>query len=144
MIRPNGTVTAEQARLLLQRFRDLNLGPTGIEVSDKGRVTVSGCISLDHPVENGVRYAVTGEQGDRVLRIQWRDEHLVLQLAAPELSHGAGLPGTGEINVPLSCDGLGRVSAPDLGARINLEDGTARDIEHFLRRIVRAVYAQAG
>lgn len=144
MIRPNGTVTAEQARLLLQRFRDLNLGPTGIEVTDKGRVVVSGCLSLDHPVENGVRYAVTGERGDRVLRIHWRNERLILQLAAPELSQDGSLPGTGQIDVPLSCDGLGRVSAPQLGARLSLEEGTARDIEHFLRRIVRAVYSQAG
>jgi hypothetical protein len=144
VIRPNGTVTAEQARLLLQRFRDLNLGPTGIEITDKGRVVVSGCLSLDHPVENGVRYAVTGESGDRVLRIHWQNERLVLQLAPTELAQDEDLPSTGEMDVPLSCDGLGRVSAPDLGARLNLEDGSARDIEHFLRRIVRAMYAQAG
>lgn len=143
MIRPNGTISAEQARALLRSFRDLNLGPAGIEVTDQGRVVVSGCLSLDHPVENGVRYAIHGEQGKRVLSIQWKDERLLLQLSAP--TPGA-IPAScaSELNVPLSCDGLGRLSAPELGARLNLDESDAKDIEHFLRRIVRAVYSQAS
>ena len=144
MIRPNGTISADQARLLLQRFRDLNLGPTGIEVSERGRVLVRGCLSLDHPVENGVRYALSSEQGERVLRIRWQDERLVLQLATPDLAQPENAPCTGEFDVALSCDGLGRVAAPEIGARLRLEDSDARGIEHFLRRIVRTVYAQAG
>ena len=143
MIRPNGTITAEQARSLLRSFRDLNLGPAGIEVTDRGRVVVSGCLSLDHPVENGVRYAVRGEEGERVLTIQWKDERLLLQLTSP-LAGPSNDSCLGELDVPLSCDGLGRLAAPDLGARLNLHDSTAIDIEHFLRRIVRAVYSKAS
>jgi hypothetical protein len=143
VIRPNGTITAEQARSLLRSFRDLNLGPAGIEVSDRGRVVVSGCLSLDHPVESGVRYALHGEQGERVLNIQWKDERLRLQLSPP--LHGMGPAASpGELDVPLSCDGLGRLSSPELGARLNLDNSDAMDIEHFLRRIVRAIYSKVG
>ena len=49
-----------------------------------------------------------------------------------------------ELDVALSCDGFGRVSAPDLGARLDLDGAAARDVEHFLRRIVKAVYSNAG
>ena len=139
VIRPNGIVTAEQARGLLRRFRDLNLGPCGIEVSDRGRVVVSGCLSIDAPVEGGVRYSLREVEGERMLVIQWDDDRLVLRLTAADDSAIDG-----ELGVQLSCDGLGRVSAPELGARLHLESSDARHIEHFLRRIVRAVYAQAG
>lgn len=141
VIRPNGTVTAEQARQLLQRFRDLNLGPCGIEVTDHGRVTVAGCLSVDHPVENGVRYSIKEVDGERVLLIQWTDEQLLLKLSAPDNGDESS---AGELGVPLACDGLGRLSAPELGARLHLEQAGPMDIEHFLRRIVRAVYSQAG
>jgi hypothetical protein len=141
VIRPNATATAEQARHLLRRFRDLNLGPCGIEVSDGGRVVVAGCLSVDHPVESGVRYCLQDEDGERVLRIHWSEDQLLLQLSPTDDSQ-AQTPD--ELGVPLACDGLGRVSAPELGARLHLEEAGAIDIEHFLRRIVRAVYSQAG
>ena len=139
VIRPTGIVSAEQARALLRRFRDLNLGSTGIEVSDRGRVLVGGCLSLDAPVESGVRYSLRELEGERMLVIQWDDDRLVLQLTGPDDSTISG-----ELGVQLACDGLGRVSAPELGARLHLESADARDIEHFLRRIVRAVYARVG
>jgi hypothetical protein len=140
VIRPNGTVNAEQARLLLRSFRDLNLGPCGIDVAQGKRVTVSGCISIDHPVERGVRYLVQGEDGaERVLAIYWTEDRLQLHLRRDRRPDS---PIDEERDVELSCDGLGRLSAPDLGARMHLEDSDPREIEHFLRRIVRAVYAR--
>ncbi|MFT7485077.1 MAG: hypothetical protein ACI9F9_000923 [Candidatus Paceibacteria bacterium] len=141
VIRPNGTISAEQARRLLRRFRDLNLGPCGIEINDHERIVVSGCLSLDHPVENGVRYSLKDGDRELILRIHWADEQLVLQLSDPGNSD---TPLDNELGVSLSCDRLGRVSAPDLGARLHLEDGGPMDIEHFLRRIVRAVYSEAS
>lgn len=138
VIHPNGKISAQQARQLLQRFRDLNLGPCGIEVTDRGRILVQGCLSLDHPVETGVRYALKGDDGERVLSIHWTKGRLLLELSASESA------AAGQLEVPLACDGLGRVAAPELGARLHLEDSDARDIEHFLRRIVRAVYSKAS
>ena len=136
VIRPNASISPEQARRLLRRFRDLNLGPCGIEVSEQARVTVAGCLSLDHPVEGGVRYSLREEEGaERVLDIRWRKGRLALCLE-PDAEQC--------LDVELACDGLGRLAAPDLGARMHLERANPREIEHFLRRIVRAVYARAA
>lgn len=136
VIRPTGTVSAEQARRLLRRFRDLNLGPAGIEVSDQGRVVVDGCLSIDAPVEGGVRYRLRERQGERCLVIRGQADRLWLGLL------GDGGRMESELGVRLACDGLGRISAPELGARLHLESASPREIEHFLRRIVRATYAQ--
>lgn len=142
VIRPNGSVNAEQARHLLQRFRDLNLGPCGIDISEGSRVVIAGCLSLDHPVERGVRYCLQDDAGnERVLSILWSEPQLDIRL-----SHDRS-PDSGDaeqLDVALGTDGLGRLSAPDLGARLNLEKSEAKDIEHFLRRIVRAVYSRAS
>lgn len=142
VIRPSGNISAEQVRGLLRRFRDLNLGPCGIEVASNARVTVAGCLSLDHPVERGVRYSLHEPNGaQRVLGIRWVENHLVIQLLTND-AHDAPLHE--ELDVQLDCDGLGRIAAPVLGARLHLRDSEAKDVEHFLRRIVRAVYAKAG
>lgn len=142
MIHPNGTVSAEQARTLLQRFRDLNLGPCGIDVAPGDRVVLAGCLSLDAPVERGVRYCVQDEAGrERVLSIAWADSHLDIRLTADRTPES---PERGRLDVNLGTDGLGRLSAPALGARLNLEGSEPKDFEHFLRRIVRAVYSRAS
>jgi len=140
VIRPNGTISAEQARVLLRRFRDLNLGPCGIDVSQEERVQVSGCISLDHPVERGVRYCVAGNDGvERVLAMYWDEGRLLLHLRRDRRPDS---PVDEELFVDIACDGLGRLSSPELGARMSLEESDAREVEHFLRRIVRAVYTR--
>ena len=142
VIRPNGAISSEQARGLLRRFRDLNLGPCGIDLSESERVVVAGCLSLDHPVERGVRYGLLRPDGsERVLAMHWEERMLVVRLrTGPEAdSHVEE-----KFDVELGCDSLGRVSAPDLGARMHLDQSNAKDVEHFLRRIVRAVHSHAG
>ena len=140
MIRPNGMVSGEQARQLLRRFRDLNLGPCGIDVAKGERVVVSGCISLDHPVERGVRYCLQSCDGsERVLGIAWNEGQLHLHLSRDRTPDS---PIVEKLEVELGCDESGRLSAPELGARMNPEETDPREIEHFLRRIVRAVCAQ--
>lgn len=142
VIRPTGNISAEQARGLLRRFRDLNMGPCGIDVGSNARVTVEGCLSLDHPVERGVHYGLRESGGEeRVLDIRWDENHLVIQLVAKRACTASSDEG---FDVQLGCDGLGRISAPDLGARLHLRDSDAKDVEHFLRRIVRAAYAKAS
>ena len=99
-------------------------------------MTLEGCLSLDHPVEGGVRYCVRESHGEqRILAIEWADERLVLRLDPDD---GRSL------DVELGCDGLGRLAAPVLGARMHLGSNQPREIEHFLRRIVRAVYARVA
>ncbi len=72
MIRLEHNLNSGQARELLRKFRDLNLGPCGIEIAPHERVEVRGCLSLDHPVERGVRYRMIGVDGsDQSLRISW-------------------------------------------------------------------------
>lgn len=142
MIRPNRKISGEQARRLLQRFRDLNLGPCGIDVSRSARVTVAGCLSVDHPVEGGVRYRVQEAEGEeQVLAIHWEEGQLVLRLRSRSDNRALVQE---EIEVELGCDGLGRVAAPQLGARLHLDRTEPRDIEHFLRRIVRVMYTRAS
>jgi len=140
VIHPNRSISPDQGRGLLQRFRDLNLGPCGIDVGDQARVTVAGCLSLDHPVEGGVRYSLLEPSGaQRVLGIQWSDGRLEIGLSA-EVEPGA----SSSFGVTLGRDGLGRIAAPELGARLDLERPDAKEVEHFLRRIVRAAYARAS
>ena len=142
MIRPTGSVNSEQVRLLLQRFRDLNLGPCGIDVAQGSRVVIEGCLSLDHPVELGVRYGVRDEAGrGRVLNIAWDQTQLDISLSDDDTPQARLVE---HLDVDLETDDHGRLAAPELGARLNLESSDARDVEHFLRRIVRAVYSQAG
>lgn len=142
VIRPNGRISPEQCRVLLRRIRDLNLGHCGIDVAPGERVQVSGCISVDHPVELGVRYIVQGSDGvERILAIHCDDGHLRLHLRRDRRPDS---PIVEELGVELGCDGLGRLSAPELAARIDLDASEAREVEHFLRRIVRAVYTKGS
>lgn len=139
MIRLEHNLNAGQARELLRRFRDLNLGPCGIEVAPSERVEVRGCLSLDHPVERGVRYRIVGVDGsEQSLRISWEGENLRLTLR-----HGLDLeaPIALELDADLRCDRFGRVASARLNARLDPIAPLERELEHFLRRIVRAVYA---
>ncbi|HIG11504.1 MAG: hypothetical protein ABGY71_08995 [bacterium] len=140
MIRPAGSATDRQARQLLRSFRDLNLGPCGIDVGKGSRVLVVGCLSVDAPVERGVRYSVRDSAGvERLLEIYCNETNLDIQLSSATTENARVALG-----VQLATDGLGRLSAPELGARLRLRNSNTRTVEHFLRRIVRAAFAQAG
>ncbi len=129
-----------QARSLLRLVRDLNLGPCGIEVTPNERVQVTGCISLDHPVESGVRYCLQEEDGaERILRMVW-GEGSRLHLSLISGRQQADII-TRELEVELRSDRHGRISAPELGARLDPVGAREREVEHFLRRIVRAICA---
>jgi hypothetical protein len=41
----------------------------------------------------------------------------------------------------LTLDSQGRTSSPTIAARMDVDEGTRRDCEHFLRRVVRGVFA---
>lgn len=123
-------------RELLRKLRDACLGPCGIDLSAGERVRMLGCLSSDHPVELGVRYGLEHEDGRvEVLDLRHRDGRLQVGLAS--VLHDRRPP-TCELALQLERDRFGRVSAPELGARLDLQLCDAREIEHFLRRIVRA------
>ena len=139
MIRLEHSLNAGQARELLRRFRDLNLGPCGIEVAREERVEVRGCLSLDSPVERGVRYRLVGVDGsEQSLRIAWEEERLSLTLRG---GLDVDAPVLLELEADVGCDRYGRVASTTLGARLDPVAPVERELEHFLRRIVRAVYA---
>lgn len=139
MIRLEHNLNSGQARELLRQFRDLNLGPCGIEVAPDERVEVRGCLSLDHPVDRGVRYRIRAVDGsEQSLRIAWDGENLHLSLRnGLELEAPIAL----ELSADLRCDRFGRVASARLNARLDPVAPQERELEHFLRRIVRAVYA---
>lgn len=131
-----------EARALLRALRDLNLGGARIEISPSERVELSGCLSLDGPVERGVHYLLRRDDGrGEVLAIVFEDDRLLLRLepaAAPAAEPSRVL------SARLVADPFGRVTSPDLGARLDLRHPVARELEHFLRRLVRAAAGRAA
>jgi len=130
VVQPGSTrLSAPQARELLRRLRDRNLADCPVAIGDGASVTLDGCISLDAPVEQGVRYRVRHADGSlTTLRVTCNETHL--ELASGERS----------LSAEIVLDGAGRACAPELGARVSPESTEPRTIEHFLRRLVRAFF----
>jgi hypothetical protein len=132
---PPRPLAAEAARQLLRKLRDLNLTGSQVAVDHHTRVSIDGCLSLDVPAESSLRYRLRLPGGPvRVLSISWRPSTLSLSLA------DAG--GRGEVcslESPLVADGRGRAVAPAIAARIDPSSAGEREVEHFLRRLVRGV-----
>jgi len=120
------------ARCLLRKLRDLNLADARISIQAGVDVAIRGCLSLDAPVERGVRYRLQDQGGERILTLAMCEGGLEIQLS-----------GTGgrRLEIELFLDGAGRAAAPELGARLNVDENDPRAYEHFLRRVVRGVYA---
>ena len=124
------------ARDLLRRLRDLNLGACGIEVSGEERVRLEGCLSLDAPVERGVRYRLVDAAGrPLVLDIAFREGRLRLALDPEEGARGVPR------EVDVLADRFGRLAVPELAARLDPESHPERGLERFLRRLVRGAFA---
>ncbi len=128
------TLPSDKARLLLRRLRDLNLNAGPVAVTHGLGVVFAGCSSLDGPAESGVRYRLRRSDGtEGVLEIGWRDALLRLSLSGvPESDRR-------ELAVPVTCDRLGRACARRIGARVAPESTDQRQLEHFLRRVVRSI-----
>lgn len=127
-------LSSDKARLLLRRLRDLNLNAGPVAVTARSGVIFAGCSSLDGPAEGGVRYRLRRSDGSEgMLEIGWRDAALLVSLEG-------GHPGERrELSVPLTCDRRGRACARKIGARVTPESTDRRELEHFLRRIVRSL-----
>jgi len=136
------SLTGEKARALLRKLRDLNLSSGPVAVGRRACVELAGCLSLDAPVEQGVRYRV--QQGDGttcLLELAWSGS--ALSLAAGELGQVLPLdrqPPRKRLEVSVTCDRRGRACAPKLGARVDPESSDTRELEHFLRRVVKTMF----
>lgn len=131
-------LSEKDARALLQMLRDLNLGACAIDVTRLERIRLEGCLSLDAPVERGVRYLLRRSDGRaEVLSVTFQDGRL-------RLAREDEVPRTGrkprEVGADVFSDRFGRVAVPELGARIDLVNNAPRELEHFLRRLVRASF----
>jgi hypothetical protein len=136
------TLPGEKARALLRKLRDLNLSSGPVAVGRRACVEIAGCLSLDAPVEKGVRYRVQLDDGTSgLLEIAWSGS--ALSVAAGELCPVLPLdrqPPMKRMEVPVTCDRKGRACAPALGARVDPESCDTRELEHFLRRVVKTMF----
>lgn len=120
------------ARSLLRKLRDLNLVGSRVSIQPGVDVAIRGCLSLDSPVERGVRYRLQDHHGERVLSLSICEGGLEIKLSGPAERR---------LEIELTLDGSGRAAAPGLVARLDVEQSDPRAFEHFLRRVVRGVYA---
>lgn len=128
------TLTSDRARTLLRRLRDLNLFAGPVAITREIAVSVAGCLSVDRPAESGIRYRLRDSIGlESTLEIEWTGAELALALEP----HTRGK--RRELRVDLRCDPSGYAFASSIGARVQPENATARELEHFLRRVVRAI-----
>jgi hypothetical protein len=134
---PRRALSEDRTRTLLRKLRDLNLTAGPIAVARGACVALAGCASTDAPAEGGVRYRLKLADGsDGVLEIRGGSEGLELSLSGPR-----GESSARSLRVPVTSDRSGRACAPSLGARVAPETHDARELEHFMRRIVRALCA---
>ena len=140
MIRQDPNRLREQAaRRLLRRFRDLNLGDGVVRLSDGREVRITGCTSLDHPVERGVRYRICFEDGRTVVvELDWRDGRLhTKRIQKPSEDP---LNGT---SFGLNGHPTGLVELSGLHSAIDLSCASSEDFEALLGRIVEATVGAA-
>jgi hypothetical protein len=127
---------SDKARTLLRRLRDLNLSTGPVAVTRELGVVIAGCLSLDGPAESGVRYLVRLSDGrEGRLEIGFRGARMTLALV------GSTPASSRSLEVDVTCDRRGRACARGIGARVAPESTDTRELEHFLRRVVRAVVA---
>ncbi|MDA1265842.1 MAG: hypothetical protein O2816_12245 [Planctomycetota bacterium] len=126
-------ITDSDARSILRRLRDLNLA-TRLTIARGRNVELYGCASLDTPVERGVSYRVREDEDQAILRLEAHGADLDIRL------EHAGQPDR-QLHLELGRDEAGRALARSILARIDISGGNARDFEHFLRRLVRGLYA---
>lgn len=130
----------EKTRALLRKLRDLNLSAGPIALTSNARVALMGCVSTDVPAENGVRYRVRLEDGsDGCLEIRGNGGGLDVRVYGAEAVESSRFDR--RLVLSVTCDRQGRACARAVGARVAPETSDARALEHFLRRVVRAVFA---
>lgn len=129
-------LSADKARALLRKLRDLNLRTGPVAVTRDLAVFLGGCVSLDFPAEAGVRYRVRTTDGrEGSLELSWGQRGLEIATAGPQ-----PFAPRSALRIPLREDRRGRAFARELGARVFPDTSDSRELEHFLRRVVRTVF----
>ena len=137
---PSAPLSDFQARQLLRRLRDANLRGGSVDIADGGTVALGGCLSLDGPVEQGVRYRLRLADGaERVLDLAWSRARLSIGLRLPRSTCAEHT-----LELPLDLDGEGRANSSLLAAQMNPEANDPGEIDRFLRHLVRGVFARAS
>jgi hypothetical protein len=129
-------LSADKGRALLRKLRDLNLTAGPVKVTRDVAIVLGGCLSLDFPAESGVRYRLRTPDGrEGQLELAWGQKGLELSALGPQ-PFAAKKP----LRVALRQDREGRAFARELGARVSPETCDSRELEHFLRRVVRTLF----
>lgn len=127
-------LTADRARTLLRRLRDLNLSAGPFALTREAWITICGCLSLDGPAESGVRYRLRRVDGaEQTLELAWNHSGLSVSVVGPSRGERR------DVRVAIGCDVEGRACVPVFAARVRPETTDSRELEHFLRRVVRSV-----
>lgn len=110
-----------------------------MHLRDGQEVKITGCTSLDHPVERGVRYRLCFDDGKtEVVELEWRDGRLHTK-SSRELADGL----QSEASFGLNGHPTGLVELSGLHSAIDLSTASSEDFEALLRRIVEATVGAA-
>ena len=135
---PAPVLPANRVRELLRRLRDLDLHAPRTSLSGGGRVQIAGCLSRDAPVETSLRYLIHVEgESDHSLEISGVEGRLELEVRERGASEVIR-----RVSCPLLLDPEGRATIPGIRARVHTDTTDPREVEHFLRRLVRASFAR--
>jgi len=131
---PLPALTSALARSVLRKLRDVDLRTSGLRVDAGPAIRLEGCLTPDAPVEEGLSYRlVLGDGSDARLDLAWRGGALEVRLDAD------GHARVRRIELVQAEDG--RATAPGIRARMHPDANDRREVERFLRRVVRAAFA---
>ncbi|MEO0649974.1 MAG: hypothetical protein AAFZ65_04785 [Planctomycetota bacterium] len=126
-----------RARTLLAKLRDLDLHSARISIATGLDVSLDGCSTPDASAGRPLLYRLTSCRGDARLELRLEDGGLTIERRDEQ---GSSL---GSRHVRLTGGPSGLVTAPEISARIDPEQAGEREVERFLRRVVRSAFAPA-
>ena len=132
----NDLAPAGRMRLVLRKLRDVNLREERVALDGDRSVLVGGCLSLDLPAERLLRYRIVSDSGEPQsleMALTSRGLHLERRGAQRQLLH--------ESEIHLEGEAAGDLLSPELRCRIDPEEAGSREVEHFLRRLVRLAHS---
>lgn len=133
---PGDLAPAGRMRLVLRKLRDVDLREERVALDGDRSVLVGGCLSRDLPAERLLRYRLVSDSGEpQSLEMALTSEglHLERRGAQRQLLH--------ESDLHLEGDATGDLLSPELRCRIDPEEAGSREVEHFLRRLVRLAHS---
>jgi hypothetical protein len=124
-----------RVRALLGKLRDLDLRSARIAVATGLDVALLGCTTPDVGAGGPLRYRLSSCRGDAHLELRQVSGGLELERQDAE---GRSL---GLRQLLLAGGVQGPLTAPEISARIDPDRAGEREVERFLRRVVRAAFA---